>query len=134
MTLPWTWAVTIQGDVENKRARSELIILIEEQRQALAASCQNFDRGNEWEAARLATCVFTLVHDGGPITSLLTQLGLRAPLRFVSTGRIKNERGLVASTPPLLQINLSSETGVKFRPRFGGFLRFATANARWARR
>lgn len=101
-----------------KRARSELITLLAEQRQALAASCESFDNGNEWEAARLATSVFTLVHDGGKIRSLLTQLGLRAPLRFVSTGRIKDVPGRVALTPPLLQIELSPETGVRFLPRF----------------
>lgn len=103
------------------RPRSELVALLAEQRQALAVSCESFDKGNGWEAARLATSVFTLVHDGGSILSLLTQLGLRAPLRFVSTGQVKDKPGLVAASPPLLQIELNSNTGVRFRPRFGSF-------------
>lgn len=107
----------ILGDVSskgNKRSREELLQLLTEQRGALAASCENFDRGNQWEANRLATTVFNLVHDASKsITSLLTQLGLRSGLRFMSSGRVvdhePNERGevLAASTPPLVMINMS---------------------------
>lgn len=90
-----------------KRPRSELIQLLSEQRQALAASCEGYDRGNEWEAQRLATVVFTLVHDGGSIVSLLTQLGLRAGLRFVTTES--------PSPPPNMQLAFST-------PRLTGFM------------
>jgi hypothetical protein len=100
-----------------KRSRGELIRLLEEQRQALAASCENYDRGNHWEAARLATIVHTLVHDGGAITSLLTQLGLRASLRFVSSNRIRHNPNRLVSSPPLVTMQISSDTGAKFVPR-----------------
>lgn len=59
---------------KQKRPREELIGLLKGQRGALAASCKGFDAGEEWEAERLATTIFTLVHDGGPIFSLLGQL------------------------------------------------------------
>jgi hypothetical protein len=84
----------------------------------LAASCENYDKGNEWEASRLATTVFTMVHDGGSIVSLLTQLKLRGSLRFVSSGRVpkKPESMFVSATPPLVNIRMGS-AGTKFIPK-----------------
>jgi hypothetical protein len=76
-------------------------------------------QGNEWEAPRLATVVFTLVHDGGSITSLLTQLGLRASLRFVSSGRADHNPNLVTSSPPLVSMAINQAKGVRFIPRLG---------------
>ena len=102
-----------------QRPRSELIRLLAEQRAALAASCEGYDKGNEWEAARLATSVFTLVHDGGDIQSLLTRLGLRAGLRFVSTGRYQPPPGMQVSfaTPALLGMRAGPD-GMRFVPQF----------------
>jgi hypothetical protein len=102
-----------------KRPRSELIKLLAQQRQALAASCQGYDRGDEWEASRLATTAFTLLHDGGSITSLLTQLRLRASLRFLSSGRASNKKNLLSETPPLLSVHMSAGSGTNFRPILG---------------
>lgn len=99
-----------------KRPRNELVALLTEQRAALAASCESFDKGNEWEAARIATTIFNLVHDGGSITSLLTHLGLRAGLRFLSSNRVIPRPG-VFGTPPL--VGMQWQAGVtKFVPRF----------------
>jgi hypothetical protein len=106
-------------DVGAKRPRAELIQLLTEQRQALAASCEGYDRGSEWEAARLATTIYTLVHDGGSITSLLTQLGLRSSLRFVSTGRYEPPPNMqVSSTSPPLVGFRGDAGGMKFVPQF----------------
>jgi hypothetical protein len=85
--------------VGTKRSRAELIQLLAEQRLALAASCESYDKGNDWEAARLATTIFTLVHDGGSINSVLTQLGVRGSLRFFSSGTEVNPKTLTASAP-----------------------------------
>jgi hypothetical protein len=88
----------------------------------LEASCEGFDKGNQWEANRLATTIYTLLHDGGSITSLLTQLGARSGLRFMSSGRVvdhkPNEQGeiLAASTPPLVMIKMSPGS-TKFKAR-----------------
>lgn len=104
-----------------KRPRGELIQLLSEQRQALAASCEGYDKGNEWEAARLATAVFTLVHDGGSIVSLLTQLGLRSGLRFVSTGRYPSPPNMeVAFSSPPLTGFMGGLGGMRCVPRFVG--------------
>ena len=102
-----------------KRPRAELVQLLAEQREAFAASCEGYDKGNEWEAARLATSILTLVHDGGTITSLLTQLGLRASLRFVSTGRSRSPPGMKVSfaSPALLGFR-GGPSGMKFVPQF----------------
>lgn len=99
-----------------KRTREELVQLLAEQRQALSASCEGYDSGKEWEAARLATAVFTLVHDGGSIRSLLTQLGLRGSLRFISSGRVVDDLAVAAASPPLVMFTLGPN-GAKFVPR-----------------
>jgi hypothetical protein len=98
------------------RDRSELVALLAEQRAALAASCESFDKGNSWEAPRLATAVFNLVHDGGSIKSLLTQLGLRASLRFISSGRFEKAPNLISSSPPLVLMHIG-QNGAKFLPK-----------------
>jgi hypothetical protein len=111
----------IQGDVRRppKREKGELLELLQEQRAALHASCEGFDRGDDWEAPRLATAIFTLVHDGGGIVSLLTQLGLRSSLRFLSSGRIVDKPNLIALSPPLLKMSGDQLRGVRFEPRPG---------------
>jgi hypothetical protein len=70
-----------------------------EQRHALKASCDSYDSGNEWEAARLATTIFTLLHDGGSIKSVLTRLGLKTGLRFISTGDEYDPKNLMTHMP-----------------------------------
>jgi hypothetical protein len=54
------------------------------QRQAIAASCNACDRGSKWEALRLATAVYTMVHDGGGIKSICSQGGIKTNA-FVAT-------------------------------------------------
>lgn len=102
------------------RARAELIQLLADQRAALAASCGGYDQGNEWEAARLATTMFNLFHDGGAIKSLLTQLGLRAGLRFVSTGEFPAPPNMIVkfTTPPLIGFRSTPGGGMRFVPQF----------------
>ena len=100
-----------------KRPRAELVEHLKDQRAALAASCAGFDSGNQWEAARLATTVFTLLHDGGSIVSILTQLGLRASLRFVSTAHPMNPGNALPETP-LIALRLSDK-GATYVPAFG---------------
>jgi hypothetical protein len=106
-----------------KRPRTELIKFLAEQREALSNSCENYDKGNQWEANRLATTIFNIVHDGGSITSLLTQLGLLSQLRFLSSGRaIDRSHGrhkLISSSPPLVMIKMTPGVGTNFVPRLG---------------
>lgn len=104
-----------------KRPRAELIQLLADQRRALEASCEAYDAGKEWEAARLATAIFTLVHDGGSITSLLTQLGLRASLRFLSSGRYEHpEDGakVLLESPPLVSLRAKDDGTFECIPKF----------------
>jgi hypothetical protein len=81
------------------KSRSEIVEHFRGQKQALQTSCESFDGGNKWEAARLATTVYSLVHDGGRNSqSILTQLGLRASLRLPSTG-VVHPGNLLRDTP-----------------------------------
>jgi hypothetical protein len=71
-----------------QRPRSELIQHFKSHLRALDASARAYDAGETWEALRLATAVYTLVHDGNNNSiSILTQLGIRASLKFVSSSR-----------------------------------------------
>lgn len=117
---PWHCQQGIQDNVgtkQPKRTRAELVALLADQRSALAASCEGYDKGNEWEAARLATTIYTVVHDStdSSITSILTQLGQRAQLRFVSSGRAEPRPGVVSS-PPLLNMTWLPGKGITFEP------------------
>lgn len=46
--------------------RSGLAVVRElsEQLSALRASCPGYDAGHQWEAKRIATALYTLLHDG----------------------------------------------------------------------
>jgi hypothetical protein len=52
----------------------------------LRASCDAYDAGDKWEAIRLATVVFTLVHDHGNIHSILSQLGIKHKIIYMASG------------------------------------------------
>src|SRR2546421_47685 len=106
-----------KGPRVTKRTRAELVTMLAEQRAALATSCGSFDEGNDWEAARLAITIFNLVHDDRKIISLLTQLGLRASLRFVSSGRDESDKYVKLATPPLVMGQFNMGTGKVCVPR-----------------
>jgi hypothetical protein len=52
----------------------------------MSASCKAFDEGEHFEALRLATIVYTVVHDGGKIHSLLSQLNVKDKMVFIGSG------------------------------------------------
>lgn len=113
--------------VGQSRSREELLKLFIGQMKALEASSKNFDDGEEWEAERLATTVFNLVFDDRKIVSLLTQLGMKDALRFVSSGRLglmsvfKAGTGLpvVQAMPSLLVAQFDRNLGARFAPKLG---------------
>jgi hypothetical protein len=102
------------------RPREELIELYERQMKALEASCVAYDAGEEWEAERLATTVFNLVHDGGSIASLLSQLELKDSLKFVSSGRMQQlPFGAPTVASPVLLLMRFDEKGAHYLPKLG---------------
>jgi len=68
------------------RTREEVIRALEVQLDFIESSCVGYDRGNKWEALRLATATCTIVEDASGYPSILTQLGIRETLKFISTG------------------------------------------------
>jgi hypothetical protein len=86
---------------------------------ALEASSKNFDVGEEWEAERLATTVFNLVFDGKPLVSLLTQLGVKDSLKFMSTSRMPTGLPLPTVAMPSLLMTRHDKTGSRFLPKLG---------------
>ncbi len=80
---------------------------------ALKASCDAYDGGQKWEAGRIAVSVHALVHDQGKrYKSILTQLGIRGSLRFLSSGRMTD--ALKTGFSPLVCIRIGSGTNGYF--------------------
>jgi hypothetical protein len=103
------------------RTRDELVEALAEQRGAIRASGASFDEGELWEAKRLAAAVYVLVHDGkGRTKSLLTQLGVRASLRFLSTAKPLDPKNLLTEHSLVSMRVEVRETGsrARYRPAF----------------
>ncbi|SDR55111.1 hypothetical protein SAMN05519103_05038 [Rhizobiales bacterium GAS113] len=104
-----------------RRSPDELRAAFEIQRQALAASCASFDSGNKWEAIRLAATVHTLVHDQGKsYKSILTQMGIRGSLRFLSSGRVP-ERSELGAFKPLVVLQIHANGTAEYLPKFENY-------------
>ena len=82
------------------RTRGELVSALNNQLKAIEASSAAFDEGEAWEATRLAVAVYVILYDGkGRTVSLLSQLGIKEKIPFVSTSVPANPNGLVAEMP-----------------------------------
>jgi len=80
------------------RLKEESLNELNEQLAALKSSNAAYDAGEVWEAKRLATTAYTLLHDGrGRTKSLLSQLGILDQMEFL------------ASAPPINPDNLASD-------------------------
>lgn len=102
----------------HKKSPEELELELSEQVQALRASASTFDNGVEWEAKRLATSIYTLVHDGigTRSKSLLGLVGKKGRVRYLSSLVLPENSGgriVVTSAAPLLLQKVSSE-GVRY--------------------
>lgn len=85
------------------------------QRSALAASAKAYDAGETWEALRLATSVWILVHDSGRNNrSILGALGLKKKLQFLSTAYPCPPNNMI-DWHPLVGFSIGSK-GVKPQP------------------
>jgi hypothetical protein len=82
------------------RTRAELVSALNEQLGAIKASSAAFDAGVTWEATRLATAAYVILHDGKRRTvSLLTQLGVKEKIPFISSSVPANPYNLLAKMP-----------------------------------
>lgn len=116
-----------------KRTPEELREAFEYQKAALIASCEGFDEGRKWEALRLATAVFVLVHDGrGNSNSILNQLGAKVGMKFLSSIPPLNERNMLA-THDLVLIEASTVGGAYLptKDSFQQFWRWLAFSAWW---
>lgn len=67
-----------------KKSSEEVAAALKVQLLALEISCSSYDAGHRWEAIRLATSLYTLLHDHGTNCSLLSMSGLNTNLSFIS--------------------------------------------------
>jgi hypothetical protein len=85
---------------------------------ALESSCDGYDQGNAWEAARLAASIYVLVNDGGRKNqSLITRLGLKRRILFVASGAIDD--GKAALHQVLVGVSKKTATEAQFVPLLG---------------
>lgn len=102
------------------RPRSEFVEAYRNQVAALKSSCEAYDQGSNWEAYRLAVAVYALVHDGGRnSTSILTHLGLRSSLRFITSSQSSPALGNEAWPLASMQIGVGEdgEPFVRYLPK-----------------
>lgn len=93
----------------HKRTHEELTEQLNHQILALRASCAGYDAGNFWEGPRLATTVYTVVNDGNNRSkSVLTQLGLRRKMQFLSYATPQMPGNLI-SWAPLCMMQMTAE-------------------------
>jgi hypothetical protein len=105
------------------RSPEELRNALNDQLEALAASCAGYDDGKKWEALRIAVAVNTIVHDGGRNSvSILRQIGLKEGLRFVASGKFIDCKNVLADTPLVaIRIHGGDEPWAEHIPRFKAF-------------
>jgi hypothetical protein len=102
------------------RTREELEKAREIQCRAILASSSAYDAGEWWEALRLATAVYVLVHDGGKRNkSVLSELGIRGRLRFVASGFQYGPTNVLRETH-LLSTRVYSDGTAEYRPLLDG--------------
>jgi hypothetical protein len=101
----------------NPRTPEETQKAFEAQYKAIQSSCKAYDSGETWEAMRIATAVHTLVHDHGKnYVSILTRMGIRGSLRFMSSGRVRGDGELAWS--PLVRAKMA-DSGNEYEPMLG---------------
>ena len=115
------------------RSREEILGRLSYHRKALNVLSELFDRGEPLAALGLAVSVYQIVHDSSNRDrSLLTQLGLRAGLRFVASAPpadlsnplrqdvltykriVMTERGAVGSYQPILGEGWADQRLIQF--------------------
>jgi hypothetical protein len=98
------------------RSSNELAEALVNQMRALQASCESYDRGNKWEALRLATAVYVIVHDGGKRNrGLLTHIGVKTTMKFLASGKEVDPDNLIADTP-LVGLQLGGTENAAYVP------------------
>jgi len=102
------------------RSKQELLTALKEQLAALKGSSKAYDAGEQWEAKRLATTAYTLLHDGsGRTKSLLSQLGILDQMKFLASAPPINPDNL-ASDFPLVMIRMKvNPASAKYLPLLG---------------
>ena len=102
------------GQAKNRRRNEqEYIKALQESMSKLIVSCNTFDRGKEWEAARIATEVINLCHDG-VATSILASLNLKRRMRFFGITRPVGHRNLMDDFP--LVITSFGNASAQYKP------------------
>jgi hypothetical protein len=101
----------------------------------LKASCAAYDAGEKWKALRLATIVFTMVHDAGSNRSILGQLGIKHKMRWMTSAFISaaDVRTRADRYTPLIEFERYREVR-KLYPNLQLIPEFVPVSTYWASR
>lgn len=104
--------------VRHKKSKEKLEAELSEQLLALRASAKAYDEGNHWEAKRLSSTIYILLHDGGHNSrSLLGLLGKKGGLRLVSSKVVPPSQGtVVAASSTLIVHTRLTGSGAEYVP------------------
>src|SRR6266403_204699 len=101
------------------RSKEEVQKALDIQRRAITASSTAYDNGEWWEALRIATAVYVVVHDAGTkYKSILTQLGKKGSLRYFASGFQYSPKNVLRETH-LLSTRIYGDGMAEYRPLLG---------------
>jgi hypothetical protein len=103
-----------------RRTRKEIIEALDIQRLAIEVSCKSYDEGNQWEALRLATAVYLVVHDrGANDRSLLTQLDAKSSMMFLASAPPADENNMLRVSLAGIRLNIGADPIAQYVPKLG---------------
>lgn len=105
-----------------KKTQLELEEELTEQVQALRSSLLNFDKGDIWEAKRIASSIYLLCFDGtGRTKSLLGMLKIKSGLKFISSVSFPKttDKIIYASASPMVCMGIHDKHGARYFPILG---------------
>lgn len=88
------------------------------QMKALNDSCAAYDIGKEWEALRLATCVYNILYDSKKVKSILQQMGVKDGNTLMIASGFKVDPNFLEGkyrTNPLIELKKTADEA-KFVP------------------
>lgn len=100
-----------------RKSPAELSQELLDQEKALKSSCASYDEGNSWEAKRIATCIYMLLHDNekSQNRSLLRTLGIKHDVRYSSSSTPVRPGNLMHHMP-LIALHAPADGGFRYVP------------------
>jgi len=121
------------------RSKENLVQALNDQLSAISSSGNAYDRGDLWEAKRIAAAVHMIVHDGKMNNrSIASQLGIRGTMAFLSSTDVPHlpDKNLILGPelfpqPRLLRFQMESNKVLRVIARLDGCIPRTVGIAEW---